>query len=144
MISLKTLRTPEEKELLRLIPETGSGFSLFSPDLVAHRSFVVALSDEVKVVGIAQLVEISSRVDNAIGIGFIETHVDFRNQGISKHLVNSVFALAQSLGKDVANTSYEPDGERWLKHTMHAYASAYPNVRLIERDEPTKSPSPRW
>lgn len=140
MITTKTLVTREEKSQLKgrdQIP----GFSLFYSDIVDHRVYVVAYLES-RIVGIAQLIENSSRVPNAVGIGFIETHTDFRNRGVAKALVDEIFSMAKRQGKNIANTTYEPEGELWLRGVMERVAGQTPEVNFYEADHISRMTRP--
>lgn len=121
--------TQDKESMLRKI-ERGS-IPFFTEMLMDWRTYVVVY-DGNRVVGMAGLLEHSVRCDNSIGIAFISTHKKHRNRGIAKMLVDAVFKYAQDSGKNLANTEYEPDGEKYLRHIMHRTAEKYPKVKLFE------------
>lgn len=127
----RVLRTADEKSCL-WDEAVQSGFTLFDQNMLSHRTYIVAFEAQA-VVGLVCLVESSARIPGALGIGFLETHRLHRNRGVAKALVNGLFEFASRQGKHIANTSYEPDGERWLAPLMRSAAQRYPHVALHER-----------
>jgi GNAT superfamily N-acetyltransferase len=125
------LRDAADKALLRH-QDLDDAFQFFDRERIPHRTYVAVL-EEGRVVGLAALLESSGRHPGALGVGFIETHAHHRQRGIGKLLVEGLFQFARQEGKAIANTEYEPDGERYLKHLMAAAAQRYPDVTLFER-----------
>lgn len=119
----------DKQSMLRKIEQHSIPF--FMEMLLDWRTYVVVYEGN-RIVGMAGLLEHAVRCDNSIGIAFISTHKDHRNRGIAKILVDAVFKYAQDTGKNLANTEYEPDGEKYLRHIMHRTAEKYPKVKLFE------------
>lgn len=139
-LTVRLLSTREEKSVL-LTPGLTQRIRFLDHDLMAHRSFLVAF-DKDEVVGVISLVMDSHRIPGALGVGFVSTHDDHRNRGVSKVLVKALFELAVHRNQAIANTSYEPEGELWLKHVMRRTAALYPEVDFYERDQsPTMQPA---
>lgn len=132
-LTVRLLRSREEKAPLA-IPAQDEKIPFLGYDLLEHRCFLTAFQGE-KVVGVVSLVMDSHRIPGALGVGFVSTHSDHRNQGVSRTLVQALFELACQRRQAIANTSYEPDGDRWLRHVMHRTAKAYPQVEFFERDQ---------
>lgn len=97
------------------------------------RSLLVAQLDQC-IVGIASVHNNSMRVENALGVGYISAHKNFRNIGVATALVKALFTHAKLEGKAIANTPYEIEGEIYLKHIMQREYNRFPTVDLIERD----------
>ena len=100
---------------------------------VGHRTLLVARLDQC-IVGITSITNKSFRVEDAVGVGFISTHKQFRNMGVATAMVKALFTHAELHGKAIANTPYEPEGKMYLEHVMQRVANKYPTVELIERD----------
>lgn len=105
----------------------------FSGDVIDWRTYIVAYLEN-RVVGVVSLVEETKCYLNSVGVGFISTHIDYRNQGVAKALVEALFAFAALRGKNLANTAYEPLGELYLERVMQRTALQYPDVVLYERN----------
>jgi len=131
MIEIKIIRTDSEKELLRNkdLEHTVKFFTLLT-----NRTYIAALKGD-RVVGLAALVEDSIRQPGSIGLGYISTHRDYRNQGIAKVLVQALFELVLAENKNIVNTHYEMDGLMFLEHVMHRVAKLYPSVILTEQGQ---------
>jgi predicted subunit of tRNA(5-methylaminomethyl-2-thiouridylate) methyltransferase len=134
----KLLRTPEDKQVL-LQQDLGKDFKLFSKKYIHERSYIIAIKEQLifgtkkeTIVGIVSIVEASSRIDNSIGIGFVNTHAKFRNCGIAKELVERLFQFANEEKKHISNTAYEAEGDKWLKPLMQNASEKYPDVFLFE------------
>lgn len=97
------------------------------------RTFLVATIERT-VTGIVALRKESSRLENALGVGYISTHRDFRNMGVATAMVHALFAHAKLQGKAIANTRYELDGQIYLRPVMERVWNKYPTVELNERD----------
>mgnify|MGYP002757969590 CR=1 FL=1 len=109
----------------------------FTPGMIGCRTFIAVYMGE-KVIGIASLTEETVWMENAIGVGYISTHVDHRNQGVSKLLVDAVFDYAKETKRGISNTRYEPDGELYLKPVIQRTALKYPSVKFVEREQLTR------
>lgn len=131
LMKIRVLRTIREKlplwddKSLKDIP-------FFSTDVIRHRAYIAAMQGQ-KIVGMACVTEDSMRIPGALGVSFVSTHPDHRNQGIAKQLVQALFEFARSERKGIANTAYEPDGEAWLRHVFARQAQAFPDVAFYER-----------
>jgi len=130
---VRLLRTREEKAILREVA-LSKKIPFLAYDPRAPGSFLVALAGP-HIVGAVGLVMDSHRIPGALGVGFVSTHSDHRKQGVSKALVTALFELARQRNQALANTAYEPDGERWLKPVMRRTAALYPDVEFYERHE---------
>lgn len=97
------------------------------------RTLLVAQLDQC-IVGITSFHKNSFHIDNAVGVGYVSTHVDYRNIGVATAMVKALFLQAQLQGKAIANTPYEPEGEIYLRHVMERTWNRFPDVELIERD----------
>lgn len=130
-MKLRVLRTLREKlplwddARLRDIP-------FFNTELIRHRSYIAAM-DGSQVLGLVCVTEDSMRIPGALGVSFVSTHPEHRNQGVARELVRSLFEFARSERKGIANTAYEPDGDTWLRHVFARNAQAFPDVVLYER-----------
>lgn len=132
-LTVEFWQSTQEKAPL-LAPSLTDQIPFLGSDLVAHRAFLVALKQG-EVVGVVSLVKDSFRIPGALGVGFISTHLRHQNAGVARALVKSLFELAASRKQAIANTSYEPDGDRWLRHVMTRTAALYPDVEFYERDQ---------
>lgn len=130
MFKTLVLRTRAEKAILR--EELEEEFFYFDRRVLNMRTYVVVLEKD-EIVGMVALTENSMWADNAFGVGFIETHAEHRQRGISKLLVDGLFRLARKDGKAISNTPYTPNGFEWLRPVMHEAAQRYPDVKLHER-----------
>ena len=131
MLSICVMR--EEKAKVPLLTQPlEKVIPFFDRNMVPHRTYLAALLRR-QVVGLVALVESSSRVPGALGVGFISTHVEFLNQGISSQLARALFDFALDQKKAISMTAYEPDGEIWLRHVLQRIAAATPSVQLIEQ-----------
>lgn len=104
----------------------------FNAEVIRYRSYI-AVKDGPVLCGLASFVEDSMRVPGAIGISFVSTHPAHRNKGVAGKMVRALFELARAEKKPLANTAYEPDGEKWLKHVFHRTAIEFPDVQFFER-----------
>ncbi len=132
MFNTLVLRNREEKAILR-DPELAEKFSCFNPDMVNFRTYVVAL-EAGKVVGMVALLDQTMRMENAVGVGFVESHLDHRNRGIARVLVDGLFQYARKSRKAIANSAYTSDGRKWLQPLIKEAAERYPDVPLHERE----------
>lgn len=108
-------------------------FEPFQLEALDIRTLLVAQLDQC-IVGITSFHKNSFRVENAVGVGYISTHTNYRNLGVATAMVKALFTQAQLQGKAIANTPYEPDGEIYLRHVMARTWNRFPDVELIERD----------
>ena len=131
MITTRILKTHDEqieflsKDLKPFIP-------FFTVCMMGFRTYIVALEDNA-VVGLVSLTEETLWHENCLGVGFVSTHVNHRNKGVSTALVKALFEYARTSGKGISNTKYEPDGEKYLKPVMTRVAAAHSDVKFIER-----------
>lgn len=102
-------------------------------DEMRFRTFLVATINNA-VTGIVALRNQSVRLDNAVGVGYISTHKEYRNMGVATAMVHALFAHAHLHGKAIANTAYEPEGLIYLQPVMERVWNRYPSVDLNERD----------
>jgi GNAT superfamily N-acetyltransferase len=130
LFETRILRTAREKAVLH--QHVGEGFTFFDKEMTNHRSYVAAFECGT-IVGLVCIVETSARIPGALGIGYIETHLEHRQKGVAKALVARLFDFARAQDKAIANTHYEDDGLRWLAPLMQATALQYPDVTLHER-----------
>lgn len=133
LLHVRLLRTRDEKSVLREVALSKKiPFLVYDPR--AHGGLLVALAGP-HIVGAVGLVMDSHRIPGALGIGFVSAHSDHRRKGVSKALVTALFELARQRNQAIANTAYEPDGERWLKPVMRRTAALYQDVEFYERHE---------
>lgn len=133
MHTVKIIKSDNDKLIFNNTYHLGRYIDFFSYDYVAHRNYI-AVIDDGNIIGLAGFVDVSFRTPGSIGVSFISTHGEFRNQGVSKLLIDGLFKYAQSLNLNISNTCYEPDGLLYLKHTMTNVQLKYPTVKLFERD----------
>jgi GNAT superfamily N-acetyltransferase len=131
-MEIRLLRNAEEKSVLRQHDEALS-IPHFSGELLPFRSYLAAFEGK-KLLGLACFVESSSRIPGALGLGYLSVHPQERNRGVATKLAQALFQLAQSEGKAIANTHYEPDGEKWLRPVMTRIAAQTTGVVLHERN----------
>lgn len=130
-MNIKLLRSIREK-LPLWDDDSLASVPFFSKDLIRHRTYIAAL-DGRQVLGLACVTESSMRIPGALGVSFVSTHPQHRHQGVATRLVQGLFDFARNEAKGIANTAYEPDGERWLRHVFARQAQQYPDVVLYER-----------
>lgn len=129
-MEIQVLSSAEQKHVLA--KADGAKIKYLNYDLVDSRTYIVALNQG-EVVGVVSLVDKSFRINNAIGVGFVSVHQDYKHQGIAKKLVEALFSYAKGLKKHISNTPYEPEGLLWLKPAMTRNAALNPEVLLYER-----------
>lgn len=106
---------------------------MFNSDMIGHRTYILAQKGD-EIVGVVSLTESTIWHENCLGVGYISTHVNYRNQGICKLLVDALFKYAKKSKRNISNSHYKPDGERYLRHVMQRTAARYQGVTLFERD----------
>lgn len=96
---------------------------LVNPD----RLYLFVKDDEYshRIIGICCVNPNTLKGPNAIGIGYIDVHADYRNQGVGKLLVRALMQYAQKSGKAVYPGFYEPMGELYIKHVIERIANEY-------------------
>jgi GNAT superfamily N-acetyltransferase len=97
------------------------------------RTYFAALRGE-QLVGVAAISETTVWHENSIGVGYISTHDEYKQGGVSKAIVEALFQYAKSSKRNISNSRYEPDGELYLRRMMTAAAARHPEVILFERD----------
>lgn len=105
----------------------------FVEKVINCRQYVLAL-DNNSIVGVLSFVEHSMWMPNGIGIGKIQVHRNYRNQGICTGLVHILFEFANTYWDGIVVSPYEPDGEKWLKHIIARYSKQYPDLKILERE----------
>ena len=130
-MKIRVLRTIREK-LPLWTDESLNAIPFFAIDAIRHRSYIAAMQGSA-IVGLACVTEDSMRIPGALGVSFVSTHPERRNQGIARQLVEALFEFARNEHKGLANTAYEPDGERWLRHVFARNAQAFPDVAFYEQ-----------
>lgn len=91
-------------------------------ETLQHREYIL-VADGIKVVGICSFNPRTFKAEDALGLAYIETHADFKNQGVSKLLVRALFDYAKTLQKRIAIGWYEHEGELYLRHQMEKFSS---------------------
>lgn len=101
-------------------------------EVVQSRLFVLALEGN-KIVGMISFVDRSLWMPQGLGIGKVQVHSKYRNQGICTHMIEMLFEYANKYWDGIAVSPYEPDGERWLKPLIARYSKQYPSLKILER-----------
>lgn len=128
--TVRLLSTSNEKTPLRELAQ-GHAIPFLNSATIEHLRFLVVFEGEA-VVGVAGLVLDSHRVPGCLGIGFVSTHCEHRNQGVASLLAQELFDLARRRQQGIANTRYKPDGVLWLRPVLQRLALRYPEVPLFE------------
>ena len=98
----------------------------------SDRHYLAAVENGM-VVGLVCFLWQSARVDNSFGLAYASVADGFRNRGIAKALMTAFFALAARHSRGIYVTSYEPDGQLYLRKIILRAAKTH-NVPIVERD----------
>lgn len=87
-------------------------FSLYNPTTAPNRQWIAVVDTNGTIVGILSYLGPEWADGKFITLGIVETTI--KNKGISKMLLKQLF----SLGYEVRNGYYKPDGDKYLKHQV--------------------------
>lgn len=115
---------PNMKDVLYNIEADSFEFFKYAvaSETLQHRKYIL-VEHGIKVIGICCFNPCTFKAENALGLAYIETHKDFKNQGVSKLLVCALFDYAKVSEKRIAIGWYEPEGELYLRHQMEKFSS---------------------
>lgn len=130
---MQLLVTAEDKLILYGPNNLLAKENFFDPDVVPYRNYLAALHGE-KIVGLVCFTDESVRIPGSLGIGFISVHPEHWHKGIASQLVTALFEHASAVGKNIANTNYEPMGKLYLRPVMQRVAAFFPAIHLFERE----------
>lgn len=128
-MEVKILKDATEKEILKNV---GYGDIKFFDKPREDRTYLAAVEGE-KVLGLISVDEATARIENSVGIGYVSVHREHKSKGVSRLLVKELFEYAHQVGKNIANSGYEPQGRQRLRHVMRRTATMFPTVQLFER-----------